>query len=73
METGWIIFIIVTVVLIGAIVALSIFGKKLQKKQEESEVQMRQGAQAVSIFVIEKKRSKLLEAGLPQVIIDQTP
>lgn len=73
MSTGWIVFIIVTVVLIGAIVALSIFGKKLQKKQEDSEAQMRQGAQIVSIFVIEKKRTRLIDSGLPQIVIDQTP
>lgn len=73
MSTGWIIFIIVMVVLIGGLVALTIFGKKMQKKQEESETAMRQGAQLISIFVIEKKRSKLIESGFPQIVIDQTP
>ena len=73
MSTGWIIFIIVMVVMIGAIVGLSILGKKMQKKQDESEATMRQGAQLVSIFVIEKSRKKLIDAGLPQLIIDQTP
>lgn len=73
MSTGWIIFIIVTVVLIGILVGLSILGKKMQKKQEDNEATMRQGAQAVSIFVIEKKRARLTEAGFPQIIVDQTP
>lgn len=73
MSTGWIIFIIVTVLLIGALIGLTIFGKKMQKKQEESETQMRSGAVPVSIFVIEKKRAKLKDAGFPQVVIDQTP
>lgn len=73
MSTGWIVFIIVTVVLIGAIIALSILGKKMEKKQEESEATMRQGAQLVSIFVIEKSRKKLVDAGLPQIVVDQTP
>lgn len=73
MGTGWIIFIIVTVLLIGALIALTIFGKKMQKKQEESEATMREGAQVISIFVIEKKRAKLVEAGFPQIIVDQTP
>lgn len=59
--------------MIGLLVGLSILGKKMQKKQEDSEAAMRQGAQIVSIFVIEKNRKKLLEAGLPQIIIDQTP
>ena len=73
MTTGWIIFIIVTVLLIGGLVALTILGKKMQKKQEESEATMRQGAQIISIFVIDKARKKLVESGLPQIVIDQTP
>ena len=73
MTTGWIIFIIVTVRLIGGLVALTILGKKMQKKQEESEATMRQGAQIISIFVIDKARKKLVESGLPQIVIDQTP
>ena len=73
MTAGWIIFIIVTVLLIGGLVALTILGKKMQKKQEESEATMRQGAQIISIFVIDKARKKLVESGLPQIVIDQTP
>ena len=73
MSTGWIIFIIVTVILIGGLVGLTILGKKMQKKQEESESTMRQGAQIISIFVIDKARKKLVESGLPQIVIDQTP
>ena len=73
MSTGWIIFRIVTVLLIGGLVALTILGKKMQKKQEESEATMRQGAQIISIFVIDKARKKLVESGLPQIVIDQTP
>ena len=72
-SAGWIVAIIVLVVLIGGFIGLSILGKKLQKKQEESETAMRQGAQTVSIFVIEKARKKITEAGFPQIIVDQTP
>ncbi len=70
---GWIALIIITVVLIGGFIALTIAGKKLQKKQEESEAAMRQGAQIVSIFVIEKARKKLTEAGFPSIVVEQTP
>ena len=73
MPTSLIVLIIVLVVLIGAVIGLSILGKKMQKKQEESEATMRQGAQLISIFVIEKSRKKLIDAGLPQIVIDQTP
>ena len=73
LSAGWIVLIVVTVVLIGAFIALTILGKKMQKKQEESEAMMHQGAQLVSIFVIEKARKRITEAGFPQIIIDQTP
>ena len=73
LSAGWIIAIIVLVVLVGGFIGLSILGKKLQKRQEESEVTMRQGAQIVSIFVIEKGKKKITEAGFPQIIVDQTP
>ncbi len=72
-SAGWIVAIVILVVLIGAFIGLSILGKKLQKKQEESEAAMHQGAQVVSIFVIEKNRKKITEAGFPQIIVDQTP
>lgn len=73
MSTGWIVFIIVTVVLIGLLIGLSIFGKKLQKKQEESDTQMRAGAQLASIIVIEKKRQKMKDAGFPSIVLESTP
>ncbi len=73
LSVGWIIAIIVLVVLVGGFIGLSILGKKLQKKQEESEKMMHQGAQLVSIFVIEKGRKKITEAGFPQIVVDQTP
>ena len=72
-SAGWIVLIVVTVLLIGGFIGLTILGKKMQKKQEESEKMMRTGAQTVSIFVIEKARKKITEAGFPQIIIDQTP
>ena len=73
MSTGWIVLIVVTVVLIAAIVALIILGKKAQKKQEEQQVQLDAMKQTVTMLIIDKKRMKLKEAGLPQSVIDQTP
>lgn len=45
----------------------------MQKKQEASQAQMKEGAQTVSLLVIDKKRMKLKEAGLPKIVIEQTP
>ena len=55
------------------LVALYFFGKKAQKKQEEQQSQLEAVAQTVSMLVIDKKRMRLKDAGLPQMVIDQTP
>jgi len=68
----WIILIIV-LVLIGILVGLSFLGKKLQKKQDAADAQAREGAKPFSIFVIEKKRVRMTEAGFPQIVVDQAP
>lgn len=68
-----VVIIVVLVVLIAALVALSIYGKKLQKKQEETQKEMQAASQSVSMLIIDKKRMKLKESGLPQIVIDQTP
>lgn len=73
MQTYQIVLIVVAVVLIAAIVALYIAGKKLQKKKAEQDEQMAAVAQQVTMLVIDKKKMKLIESGLPQAVIDQTP
>lgn len=73
MKTPIIILLIVLAVIVVLLVALTIYGKKLQKKSEQSQAQMKAGAQTVSILVIDKKRMKLKEANLPKIVLDQTP
>jgi len=73
MQTWLIVTLIVLAVLIGGLIALSIYGKKLQAKSEASQAELRAGAQTISILVIDKKRMKLKEAGFPQIVLDQTP
>ena len=73
MNTLTIVLLIVAVVVIGVLIALYFAGKKLQKKQEDSEAQMQAAAQTVSILVIDKKKMKLTEANLPKMVVDSTP
>lgn len=73
MEPWAIVLIVVVVVVTGAMIALYFVGRKLQKKQEDSETQMQAAAQTVSILVIDKKKMKLKEANLPKIVLDQTP
>ena len=73
MKTGTIILIIVIVVVIAALVALYFYAKKLQEKQEAQAEQMKAVAQTISMLIIDKKRMKLKEAGLPSVVVEGTP
>ena len=68
-----IVLIVILVVLIIALVALYIFGKKAEKKQAAQREQMEAAAQVVSMLVIDKKKMKLKEAGLPTVVLENTP
>lgn len=73
MNTWTIILIVVLVIVLAALIFLYFYGSKLQKKSEKSQAEMWAGAQTVSILVIDKKRMKLTESNLPQIVIDQTP
>lgn len=65
--------IVIIVVLLAACIALYFFGKKAQKKQAEQQEQMEAAAQTVSMLIIDKKKMKLKEAGLPAAVIENTP
>ena len=73
MSTLSIVLLCILAVLIIAVVVLYFLGKKMQKKQESQQAQMDAMKQTVSMLIIDKKRMKLKESGLPQVVIDQTP
>ncbi len=68
-----VVLIVILVLLIAALIALGIYGRKLQKKQEETQKEMQAASQSVSMLIIDKKRMKLKESGLPQIVLDQTP
>ena len=67
-----VLLVILAVVIIAAIV-LYFLGKKAQKKQAEQQEMLEANKQTVSMLIIDKKRMKLKESGLPQMVIDQTP
>lgn len=73
MSTGTIVMIVILVVLIAALIALYFFGKKAEKKQAEQKEQMDAVAQTMNMLIIDKKRMKLKEAGLPAVVLENTP
>ena len=73
MSTRLIVFIIVLLVLAGIIAALYFLGKRAQKKQSEQQAQLDAMKQSITMLIIDKKRMRLNEAGLPQAVIDPTP
>lgn len=70
---GWVITIIILVIIGAALVALTILGDKMQKKQASQREMMKEAAQLVSMLVIDKKMMKIKEAGLPKQVLEQTP
>lgn len=69
----WKVLIVILIIVVVLLAALYYFGRKNQKRQRESQAQLEAMAQTVSMLVIDKKRLKISESGLPQMVIDQTP
>ena len=70
--------LLVIVIVLAIIIAVLYFlGKKAQKKQvceyKGQQELLDANKQTVSMLIIDKKRMKLKDAGLPQMVIDQTP
>lgn len=73
MNTVTIVLLVILAILIVAVVVLYILGRKAQKKQEQQQAQIEASKQTVTMLIIDKKKLKLKDSGLPQVVIDQTP
>ena len=71
--TGWIILIVTILVLVAMIVGIVFLYKKAEKNQEAQEVAMEANKQTLSMLIIDKKRLKLKDSGLPPMVISQTP
>ena len=72
-STWVIVMLVVIVLLIAALVALSIYGKKLQDRQEDSQRQLQEAAQSAKLLVIDKKKMKFKDSGLPPMVLEQVP
>lgn len=73
MNTVTIVLLVILAVLIIGLIVLYFLGKKAQKKKAEQDEQLAAAAQTVTMLIIDKKRMRITEAGLPQVVVDQTP
>ena len=68
-----IILLVILVVLVVALVVLYFVGKKAQRRQIAQKEQMDAVAQTVSMLIIDKKKLRLSQSGLPEQVIQQTP
>ena len=66
-----IVLLVILVILIIAAVVLYFLGKKAEKKQAEQQEQIDAAAQTISMLIIDKKRLKLKDSGLPDVVMQQ--
>ncbi len=68
-----VITLIILAVIAAILIALYFVGNKMQKKQMEQKEQMDAAAQQTSMLIIDKKKMKMKEAGLPKIVMEQTP
>lgn len=73
MEPWHVVLIVIVVIIAIALVALYFFGKRMEKKQDEQQKLMDANAQVVNLMVIDKKKMKIKDSGLPSMVIEQTP
>lgn len=67
------VLLVILLIVAIALVVLYFLGRKLEKRQVEQQSALEAAAQTVSMLVIDKKRMKLKEAGLPKIVYEQTP
>ena len=73
MNTVTIVLLVILAVLAIILVALVLLGKKAEKKQAEQQEAMDAVKQTVTMLIIDKKKMKIKDAGLPDIVLQQTP
>lgn len=70
-----VLIILLTILVIAAVVLVVLYfvGRKLETRQVEQKAMLEAAAQTVSMLVIDKKKMKIKEAGLPKQVYEQTP
>ncbi len=73
MKTFTIVMIVILVILIIAGIAFYFLGKKAEKRQAEQQEQLDAVSQTVSMLIIDKGKLRLKDAGLPSIVVENTP
>jgi len=67
-----IVLLTILIIMIIALIVLYFVGKRAQKKKEEQDAQIA-AAETISMLIIDKKKMRLKDSGLPANVIAQTP
>ena len=73
MDTGMIVLLAILAILVVLTIFFYILGRRMEKKQAEQQNQMEAVAQTVNMLIIDKKRMRLKDAGLPAMVLESTP
>lgn len=73
MQTFLNVLLVILVIAAIALVVLYFLGRKLEKRQVEQQQMLDAAKQTVSMLIIDKKKMKIKEAGLPSMVYEQTP
>ncbi len=73
MATWQIVLLVITAIMLVAVIALYFVGKRAQKKKDEQDAQISASAQTISMLIIDKKKMRLKDSGLPAAVVAQTP
>lgn len=69
----WQIILIILLVVIAVLGILALVGRRLQGRVDSQQGLINANKQTMSIYVIDKKKMKLSESNLPQMVQDQIP
>ncbi len=65
--------LIIAVIFIGIFIVLYFVGKRAESKKAEQDRAIAEAAQTISLLIIDKKKMRLKDAGLPESVLSQTP
>lgn len=73
MSTAFWVLTIILIVLVVLGIVLYFLGKRAEKQKATQDEMVANTAQSVSMLIIDKRKMKLKESGLPEMVIKQTP
>lgn len=73
MSTFFKVLFVILVILAVILAVLYFLGRRMERRQVEQQAMLKAAEQTVSMLVIDKKKLKIKESGLPKMVIDQMP